>query len=130
MNEIFAAIYARLVAQLTANVYDHVPQDLPLTDYPFVRVDAINPTDNGTDLETGFSATLQVIGFSQYSGVKEINDIADDVYSALHRWDMPDTATYGVSGIRETFRTVAVQSDGLTRNSVQQYEIIFEPLPI
>ena len=43
---------------------------------------------------------------------------------------MPNTATYGITGINETFRQLAVQPDGLTRNSVQQYEIIFEPLPL
>tara|TARA_R110002167_G_scaffold234760_1_gene440050 strand:+ start:25 stop:417 length:393 start_codon:yes stop_codon:yes gene_type:complete len=130
MNELFAAIYTRLSAEITANVYDQVPQDLPDSSYPFVRIDAIQPSDNGTDLETGFIATLQVVGFSQYRGVKEINNLADSVYDTLHRWSFPDTATYGISGIRETFRSIAVQPDGLTRNSVQQYEIMFEPLPI
>ena len=130
MNELFAAIYARLTAQLTVNVYDHVPQDLSSANYPFVRIDALQTSNNDTDTENGFSATLQVVGFSQYRGIKEINTIADSVYAALQHWDFPDTATYGISGIQESFRKIAVQSDGLTRNSVQQYEIIFEPLPI
>ena len=130
MNEIFKAIFDRLTSQLTENVYDHVPQDLANYNYPFVRIDAAQPVDNGTDQETGFIATLQVVGFSQYRGVKQINDLADDVYNLLHRWEFPDTTTYGISGIRETFRNITVQSDGLTRNSVQQYEIIFEPLPL
>jgi len=130
MNEIFAAIYTRLTAQLSNNVYDHVPQDLPETSYPFVRVDAVQPDDNGTDTEVGFIATVQIIGYSRYNGVKEINTLADNVYNVLHRFDLPDTASYGISGIRETFRRIAVQPDGLTRNSVQHYEIIFEPLPV
>jgi len=130
MNELFAAIYTRLNAQLTVNVYDQVPQDLSIVNYPFVRIDAIQTANNDTDSENGFSATMQIVGFSQYRGVKEINTMADSVYDALQHWDFPDTATYGISGIQETFKTIAVQPDGLTRNSVQQYEIIFEKLPI
>ena len=130
MNEIYKAIFDRLTVQLTANVYDHVPQDLEDSNYPFVRVDNIQPNDNGTDTEKAFTATVQIVGFSRYRGSKEINTLADDVYNNIHRWAFPDTATYGVSGIRETFRNIAVQADGLTRNSVQHYEIIFEPLPL
>tara|TARA_R110000764_G_scaffold78374_2_gene156371 strand:- start:3147 stop:3542 length:396 start_codon:yes stop_codon:yes gene_type:complete len=130
MNELFAAVYTRLNVQLTVNVYDHVPQDLSAANYPFVRIDAIQTSNNDTDSENGFTATMQVVGFSHYRGVKEINTIADSVYNALQHWSFPDTATYGISGIQETFRTIAVQPDGLTRNSVQQYQIIFEPLPL
>jgi len=130
MNELFAAIYTRLNAQLTVNVYDQVPQDLSSANYPFVRIDAIQTANNDTDSENGFSATMQIVGFSQYRGAKEINTMVDSVYDALQHWAFPDTATYGISGIQETFKTIAVQPDGLTRNSVQQYEIIFEKLPI
>ena len=130
MNELFAAIYTRLNAQLTVNVYDQVPQDLSIANYPFVRIDAIQTANNDTDSENGFSATMQIVGFSQYRGVKEINTMADSVYDALQHWAFPNTATYGISGIQETFKTIAVQPDGLTRNSVQQYEIIFEKLPL
>jgi len=130
MNELFAAIYTRLNAQLTVNVYDQVPQDLSSANYPFVRIDAIQTANNDTDSENGFSATMQLVGFSQYRGAKEINTMVDSVYDALQHWAFPDTATYGISGIQETFKTIAVQPDGLTRNSVQQYEIIFEKLPI
>lgn len=130
MNEIFSSIYTRLTSQLTDNVYDHVPQDLASSEYPYIRIDAVNPSDNGTDTETAFTASVQIVGFSQYEGTKELANLSGEVYDALHRWDMPDTATYGISGIRETFRNIAVQPDGLTRNSVQQYEILFELLPL
>ena len=130
MNELFAAIYIRLNDQLSINVYDHVPEDLASSNYPFIRIDEIQTANNDTDSENGFTATMQVVGFSQYRGIKEINIVADSVYDALQHWSFPDTANYGISGIQESFRNMAVQPDGLTRNSVQQYEIIFEKLPI
>lgn len=127
MNEIFKAIYDRLTAQLTPTVYDHVPQDLNV--YPFVRLDPVQPIPNDTDTETGFVAEIQIIAYSRYDGRKEIAEIADSIYNALHRYALPDTDNFGVSGIRETFRSVTTDDDGLTRISAQRYEIIFEPLP-
>ena len=127
MNEIFAAIYTKLSADLTETVYDDVPQDS--YGFPYVRIDPLVLNNNDTDLETGFSATLQVIGFSQYKGSKEIVDLATDIYNSLHRYAFPDTASFGVSTIHQEFSTIALESDGLTRQSIQRFNIIFEPLP-
>tara|TARA_R100000541_G_scaffold12803_1_gene21320 strand:- start:1049 stop:1447 length:399 start_codon:yes stop_codon:yes gene_type:complete len=130
MNEIFAAIFARLQAELTGiNIFDHVPQDIENSAYPLVRVDAVNTTDNGTDTEIGFVAECQIVTYSRYKGFKEINEICDQVFFALHRWNFPATISFGISGIRQTARTTNVNPDGLTRHGVQRYEIIFEPLP-
>ncbi len=130
MNEIFAAIFQQLSANVSFNVYDHIPKDVENNKYPYIKLGPIDTNNNDVDEKGGFIANFNVVGFSQYRGIKEINNIADEVYNALQRFDFPDTANYGVSGITESFRRIAVQEDGLTRNSVQQYEIIFEPLLI
>ena len=130
MNEIYQAIYNRLVSQLTESVYDHVPQDLPDSDYPFVRLDPVQPANNDVDDKSGFIATIQVVSYSRYRGSKEIATLADNVYNALHRFDFANTTTYGISDCIEAFRTIKTQPDGLTRNAVQQYQILFEPLPL
>ena len=127
MNEIFKAIYDRLTAQLSESVYDHVPQDLDV--FPYVRIDPLEAEPNDTDTELGFIATAQIITFSRYRGSKETNDIMTNIYTALHRYAIPDTASYGISGIKETFRQTAVEDDGLTRVGVQRYTITFEQLP-
>ena len=126
MNEIYSAIYSQLVSELSVQVYDHVPQDNQV--YPYVRVDHLVTNNNDVDDKSGFSATIQIVGFSRYRGGKEVSDLASDIYAALHRHDFPDTISYGISGIEESFRRIATQPDGLTRNSVQQYELFFEPL--
>lgn len=138
MNEVYKAIQNKLVLDLitnaapdvVTNIYDHVPQDLADSNYPFIRLDPLQSTNNDVDDKSGFIATIQVVGYSRYKGSKEIAEIADKVYDAIHRFSFPDTATYGISGIEETFRKIATQPDGLTRNSVQQYEVTFEPLPV
>ena len=130
MNEIYSAIYQKLLADLSVNVYDHVPQDLTESNYPFVRLDQLETSNNDVDDKAGFSATIQVVIFSRYRGSNEVSNIADNVYNSLNRFNFPDTSNYGISGIEETLRKIIVQSDGLTRNSVQRYELNFEPLPL
>ncbi len=126
MNEVYSAIYSHLSSALSEPVHDHVPDDNLV--YPFVRVDPLQSSNNDVDDKSGFSATIQIVGYSRYRGSKEISDLANDIYTALHRYAFPDTISYGISGIEETFRRIATQPDGLTRNSVQQYELFFEPL--
>lgn len=129
MNDIFAAIYARLVAQLDEPVYDHVPQDLGDDGYPFVKMNPLQLENNDTVGENGFEATIDIIGYSRYRGTKQINSLTDNIYAALHHWQMPNTALYGISIIYELTRQLVTAPDGLTRNSVQRYRIVFEPLP-
>tara|TARA_R110002050_G_C8682622_1_gene493102 strand:+ start:301 stop:690 length:390 start_codon:yes stop_codon:yes gene_type:complete len=128
MSEVYKAIFDRLSTELTPTVYDHVPQDLPDASYPFIRLDPLQLATNDADDKAGFVATIQVVSYSRYRGSKEVGEIALSIYNALHRYDMPDTTSYGISGIKQTFERIAVQPDGLTRNSVQQFEVIFEPL--
>jgi len=130
MNEIYSAIYQRLSDQLNIEIYDHVPQFKDDSDYPFIRLDPLEISSNDVDDKTGFSATIQIVGFSRYRGSKEVSNIADSVYNSLNRFNFPDTSNYGISGIEETLRKIIVQGDGLTRNSVQRYELNFEPLPV
>ena len=127
MNEIYAAIYTKLNTDLSESVYDDVPQDN--YSFPYVRIDPLQINNADTDGETGFTAMVQVIGFSQYKGSKEIVTLATSIYNSLHRWAFPNTTTYGISTIHQEFSTIALESDGLTRQSIQRFRVIFEPLP-
>lgn len=126
MNEIFLAIYTRLTSQVAFPVYDHVPQDS--TEYPFIRINPIQTTNDDTVNKNGFDAIVDVLGISRYRGLKEINELADDIYSALHHWEMPNTANYAVGNLIEDSRQVINEPDGLTRNSIQRFTFFIEPL--
>ena len=123
MNEIMTAVYSRLDGQLSTPVYDHIPQD---TDYPFVQMVALNLDMQDTDNELAFNGTLDIVAHSDYRGSKEVNTISDSIYTALHRYAMPDTATYGVISIHREFYTVV--SEGETKQGLNRYRIIFETL--
>ena len=129
MNEIFKAIQNKLETDLSPiKVFDDVPQDN--YGFPYVRIDPLVSNNADRDKETGFDSTVQIIGFSRYKGSKEIADIQTTIYNSLHRFSMPDTASFGISTIHQEFSTIALEPDGLTRESIQRFRIIFEPLPV
>ena len=128
MNEVFSAIYNRLVSDMyPVKVFDHVPQDLDSSQYPFVRINPIETTNNDTDTENGFSATVTIVSFSRYRGLQEINKLTDFVYQSLHHWRIPNTANYHVGDIHEVSRQTINAPDGVTRNAIQQFALYFEP---
>lgn len=130
MNEVYAAIFARLEAALSVPVYDHVPQDLPESAYPFVRLDYPNLEDDDTDLELGFSGEIQIISYSRYRGIKEINELMDAVYASLHRLDELVTANYSISNVYQSLINTTTAPDGITRNGVQRFFITYEDKPV
>lgn len=131
MNEIFKTIFDRLVSQLvtpTVPVFDNVPQNF--NDFPYVKMDPLALDNNDTDNETGFTGTIQIIGFSRHRGTKEVADLETKIYDALNQWPAPDTASFGISTIHQEFGTIATEPDGLTRQSIQRFRVVFEPLPV
>ena len=124
MIEVYTSIYNRLVSQLTVPVFDHVPQKQ--TVFPYVRIDQLETKNGDTDAENGFKGTIQIIAFSRYRGSKEVSALNLQIYNALHRWLMSDTLNYGISSIHQEFSTIATETDGLTRQSIQRFIILFE----
>jgi len=128
MNEIFKAVFNRLVDQLDIDVFDHVPQNY--NSFPYVRIDPLATSNSDTELELGFDSTVQIIVFSDYKGSKEVADENYNIYQALHRYAMPDTASFCITTIQQEFSTVVLESDGITRQSIQRFRILFEDLPV
>ena len=127
MNEIIVSLFARLNAIITdVPIVDQVLQDTEV--YPYIQVvpQKIDNNDNDTDLE--FIVMIRVMVFSRYRGMKEINDIIDRIYNALHQWAMPDTTNYSVGNLIETTRQTNVSPDGLTRYSVQDFKMWVETI--
>jgi hypothetical protein len=127
MIEIYSAILNKLDADLVPPVLGHVPENY--NTFPYVKVNPLENNNNDTDLETGFSSTIQIETYSQYRGVTEVCGIADDIYNSLHRVTLPDTTSYAFSTIHQEFSNILTESDGLTRVSVQRFTVIFEPIP-
>lgn len=131
MNEIYTAIYERLSDELDVAVGDHIPQD---SDYPYVQINGLNLTNNDTVVETGFTGTIDIITWSRYRGRKEVSTIMAEIFDALHHYDLGDSLihgikiNYGVSTIHQAFSQIITEGDGLTRQGIQRFNIIFEEI--
>ena len=126
MNEVYKTIWDRLDTQLTVDVFDNVPEKY--NSFPYVVLDTIVARDFDTDTELAFNSTIQVISYSRYKGSKEISNLNLEIYNALHRWVAVDSANYSIANITQEFSTIALESDGLTRQSIQRFNLIFEKI--
>lgn len=127
MNEIIVSLFARLNTIITdVPIFDHVLQDTE--GYPYIQVVPQKVSTNDTDTELEFEVMIRVMVFSRYRGMKEVNDIIDRIYNALHQWSMPDTSNYSVGKLIEETRQTNVSPDGLTRYSVQDFKMWVETI--
>jgi len=126
VNEIITALFTRLTAQLSVEVYDHVSQGTDA--YPYAVMRIVQTRNDDTDTETGNSVILRVTGYSRYRGFNELMVLADEITAALNNWEMANTASFEVGTFKEQFRQFFVDSDNLTRYSVQEYIFYYEPL--
>jgi hypothetical protein len=132
MNEIYAAIFTRLNSQITEYpIFDYVPQD---QQYPYIQVGELDAANDDTQTNIGYNSTIVIMAFADYKGYKDINAMSELIFNALHRYVMPDTATYGISTIHREFYTTVVGSSGVSkmanvRQGISRYRIIFEVLP-
>jgi hypothetical protein len=125
MNEVIAALYTRLNEQITdVPIYDHVPQGSD--DKEYIQVVQNKTEIEDFDSELGFEVTIRIMAFSRYRGMKELNDLIDRIYSALHQWSMPDTASYSVGRLIESRRQQNTDPNGLVRYSVQDFRLYVE----
>ena len=126
INEIYNAIYDRVNAQLSQEVFDHVPENH--NTFPYIKIEPLELSPNDSDDKPGFDGVIQIVTFSRYKGSKQVSDIALNIYNALNRYAMADTASYGFSTIDEEFSNIITADDGLTRHSIQRFRIFFELL--
>lgn len=80
-NPFQVALFTRLDAAVTADVYDYVPQDAAL---PYVRIgiDDVEMDDTQTSDMVMLTATIHC--FAEGEGFKAVKTIADEVRNALH----------------------------------------------
>lgn len=116
------AIYTRLSDQLSVEVYDHVPQDAA---YPYVTIGEGTESEWDTDDSLGIDATINIHVWSRYRGRKEVKQLQDQIYAALHRYDLPVSGADTVL-VNFEFADSFVDPDGLTRHGVQRFRIITE----
>lgn len=122
------AIYTRLNAQLSYDVYDNAPQvSDSSTGFPYVTIgeDTVNEWD--TDGFLGADCTVMVHTWSRYRGRKETKEMQGAIYDALHRQES-SLAFTGFRFVGCDFQTSQsfLDADGLTRHGVMTFRVIME----
>lgn len=74
------AVYAILSQGQTTQVYDDVPKEATL---PYITLGAFTCKQNGDKTQSIWDVSLQIHGWSDYSGKKEINEILNDVSTVI-----------------------------------------------
>jgi hypothetical protein len=117
------------IDEKVTGVYEYVPQPQDAGDaakFPYIVIGDMTLTPFDTDTDTGAEATITIHTWSRYHGRKEVSEIHDLIYAALHRRDdltVSGTHTLGVDlDMSDTF----LDSDGMTWHGVQRYRIIVE----
>jgi hypothetical protein len=117
------AAFAGLTAIVSTRVYDGVAPQNPT--FPYVVVGDTTTIPFDTHSTTGGEHTVMVHGWSQYRGSKEIKQIQDQIYSALHRYALSVTGVATVDCEIE-FAESFNDDDGLTRHGVQRARVILD----
>ncbi|WP_027949869.1 DUF3168 domain-containing protein [Haliea salexigens] len=105
-----SAVFSALDAALSCPVYDHVPQD---SAYPYVTLAYQSVTSTDFLSSRKDSRMLYLSVWSTYRGQKEVLEIMQAVYNALHEQRIP-LSTGRVAQLRVVDRDTNREPDGVT----------------
>lgn len=119
------AIYGQLsgdsaLTALVTGVFDDVPEN---TNYPFVRIGEETILDNSTKDLQGQEITITIHAYSEYRGKREVKQILDAIYDALHDSDMI-VSNANLINFRFEFSDIVTESDGITRHGVMRFRAV------
>lgn len=119
------AAFGALVALVATRIYDAVPHQVDADTFPFVVIgdDTAIPFD--THSTVGAEHTVTIHSWSRYDGRKEIKEIQDALYGALHRHAL---AVAGVTTVdcQWEFSQSFLEPDGKTRHGVDRFRILLD----
>jgi hypothetical protein len=104
-------------------VYDHAPQSAP---YPFITLGQSAVRDWSTGTEDGAEHNLTLHVWSRSGGKKQVQDIIEEIKSALH--DRPlSLVDHHLVNLRNEFSEVRPDPDGDTFHGIVRYRAVTEP---
>lgn len=118
--QIQQAIFTRLNTELSVPVYDHVPQG---SAYPYVNIGEDTALQWDTDESTGSESTLTVHTWSRQYGRRETKELMQDIYAALHRYELPIP---GAVTCEWEFTESFTDPDNVTRHGVMRFRVIVD----
>lgn len=111
-----------LVTLVSGRIFDHIPQG---TAYPYINIGEDTSLEWDTDTTRGSEATLTIHAWSRQAGRREVKQIMERVYDALHRQDIVIEGAHTVLCLWE-FAESLLDPDGVTRHGIQRFRIIVQ----
>lgn len=120
--DIQAMIYSALNGNISAPVYDDVPQDF--APFPFVVIGDDTFNEDSTDTKSGFNASITIHVWSRDAGYKQTKELQAEIYALLHRQPL-DTGNnnYGVAGVTFDYSNTMLESDSITRHGIIRFTL-------
>ena len=109
-------------------IYDHVPQEADSGNdaaFPYVVIGADRFSEWDTDDSQGFEVKVTIHAWSRQKGRAEIKRIQQEIYNALHRFELEVEGAKVVT-LQQGFAESFVEPDGITRHGVQEYHLILD----
>lgn len=108
-------------------VYDRAPQsdfsELAAGVFPFVVIGEDTAIEFDDDDTEGQETTLTLHAWSRYPGKKEVKQVLDAIYNALHDKPLTVTGQIVILVLFEFMETI-VDPDGLTQHGVIRFRLI------
>lgn len=117
--------YYPLTSMVEDRIYDHVPQN---TVYPYVSIGDDTSVAWDTDLDNGSETTLTIHVWSRMRGRREVKEVMQQIYAALHKTDLSIVGAHTVF-CHFDFSESLLDSDGITRHGVIRFRIIVDNRP-
>ena len=128
MINLQTAIFDTLSAALSVPVYDAVPQAVDSGDdsaFPYVTVGNDSVGEFDTDTSIGFDTDVTVHAWSRYRGRREVKEIQQDIYDAIHLQNIPVAGSTLVMALFQD-ATSFLDADGITRHGVITFRVVTE----
>jgi len=108
-------------------VYDRPPasnySELAVGVFPFVVIGDDTAAEFDTDDSEGQETTVTIHAWSRYPGKKEVKQVLDAIYNALHNKSLTVTGQIVIFIFFEFMETIA-DPDGLTQHGVIRFRLL------
>lgn len=129
-NNLQKAVHDRLIGfagmsvLIGTGVYDIPPADAQL---PYVTIGDDDIHQEDVSCKNAFRVFFQVDGWSEYGGYKEVKDIAQAAYDALHEYPLTIVG-YRVISVNHVKTNYLREPDGILSHSVSDFVAYIEAL--
>lgn len=128
LDELQRALYTRLNAEITGvtGVYDTPPQSDDSGDdsaFPYIKIGPFIPAPWDTDGSNGITVLADISLASRTTGLTR-RGIMGQIYSALHKYDLPITGANTVDCLFEA-ETDFEDPDNITHRNVATFRVTY-----